>query len=109
VSRSQLGGHIPDTPFFDSREPWESIPGTYIFSLGSIIHFIMSGYWPFGEGAPPTSVDNFDSYRGEIDRSLAKRILSRRIPAEKWQRDQGLVGPLISDCWKSIGSSQVGG
>jgi serine/threonine protein kinase len=67
------GGHMPDTPFFDPRiTSWESKPATDIFSLGSVIYVIMTGYWPFRTSPPPGTAKDMDVYRDEVDKLFKK-------------------------------------
>ena len=60
------GGHLPDDPFFDPRLPWESTPAIDIFSLGSIFHTILTGYWPYRTSPPPSDESKFE-YQTEVN------------------------------------------
>jgi len=61
---------LPDDPFFDPRMPWVSTPATDIFSLGSIIYTILTGYWPYREGPPPLSMEDKIAYEKEVNMSF---------------------------------------
>lgn len=49
--------HMPDDPFFDPRLLWKSTPAVDIFSLGSIIYTIQTGYWSYRKGSPLVTVE----------------------------------------------------
>jgi serine/threonine protein kinase len=87
------GGHMPDTPFFDPRITcWESKPATDIFSLGSVIYVIMTGYWPFRTSPPPSTAKDMDVYRDEVDKLFKKGA---------FPDVSGLQGgDLIWGCWE---------
>ncbi|KAF2869153.1 kinase-like domain-containing protein [Massariosphaeria phaeospora] len=87
------GGHMPDTPFFDPRiTSWESKPATDIFSLGSIIYAIMTGYWPFRTSPPPSAAEAMDIYRDEVDKLFGKGT---------FPDTSGLQGgDVIRGCWE---------
>jgi serine/threonine protein kinase len=84
---------MPDTPFFDPRiESWESTTATDIFSLGSILYFIMTGFWPFRTSPPPDTAEDIDAYRDKVDRLFKKGI----FPDVSGLQSRGI----ISGCWE---------
>jgi serine/threonine protein kinase len=88
------GGHMPDTPFFDPRiaKPWESKPATDIFSLGSVIYVIMTGYWPFRISPPLSTAEDMDFYQDEVNNQFEKGIFPNVCGV------QG--GDVIKGCWE---------
>jgi serine/threonine protein kinase len=87
------GEHMPDTPFFDPRiTPWESKPATDIFSLGSVLYVIMTGYWPFRTSPPPSTAEDMDVYRDEVDEKFQKGIFP--------DVDGLQGGDVIRGCWE---------
>lgn len=64
--------HLPDDPFFDPRMPWESTPATDIFSLGSIIYNIMTGYWPYKELSSLVVTQDKDPYETLVNQKFAQ-------------------------------------
>ena len=92
------GGHLPDTPFFDPRMPWQSTPATDIFSLGSIFYAIMTGYWPFLNGPPDwhSTEDKF-AYVDKVDALFRKGV---------FPTVSGLSGgEVIEGCWNGLYST----
>jgi serine/threonine protein kinase len=88
------GGHMPDTPFFDPRisRPWESEPATDIFSLGSVIYVIMTGYWPFRTSPPPSSAEDMYRYQDQVNELFTKGTFP------DVHEVQG--GDVIRGCWE---------
>ena len=66
--------HLPDEPFFDPRIPWESIPVTDIFSLGSIIYTTLTGYWLYREGLPPVTIEDKSAYKTHVNEMFTAGI-----------------------------------
>jgi serine/threonine protein kinase len=94
------GRHMPDTPFFDPRiTTWESKPATDIFSLGSIIYVIMTGYWPFRASPPPDTADDMDIYQDKVDKLFKEGVFPDVSGI------QG--GDVILGCWQSRYKSAV--
>jgi serine/threonine protein kinase len=89
------GGHMPDTPFFDPRisRPWKSKPATDIFSLGSVIYVIMTGYWPFRASPPPSTAEDMEFYQDEVNRRFEKSTFPDVCGL------QG--GDVIMGCWEN--------
>ncbi|CZS96270.1 uncharacterized protein RCO7_04970 [Rhynchosporium graminicola] len=83
--------HLPDDPFFDPRLPWESTPAIDIFSLGSIVYTILTGYWPYREGPPPVTVEDQNVYETYVNKMFAAGIFP----------DVSLLegGKVIKGCW----------
>ncbi|CZT13927.1 uncharacterized protein RAG0_17513 [Rhynchosporium agropyri] len=83
--------HLPDDPFFDPRLPWESTPAIDIFSLGSIVYTILTGYWPYREGPPPVTMEDQNVYETYVNKMFAAGIFP----------DVSLLegGKVIKGCW----------
>jgi serine/threonine protein kinase len=84
--------HLPGDPFFDPRMPWESTPATDIFSLGSIVYTILSGYWPYREGPAPVTVEDKSAYETHVNEMFAAGI----FPDVSMLRG----GKVIKGCWE---------
>ncbi|KAH6706492.1 hypothetical protein BKA61DRAFT_739405 [Leptodontidium sp. MPI-SDFR-AT-0119] len=41
------GNQLPNDPFYDPTQGFETTPALDIFSLGSIFYTILTGYWPY--------------------------------------------------------------
>ncbi|KAI9683958.1 MAG: hypothetical protein M1829_004293 [Trizodia sp. TS-e1964] len=84
------GLKLPDDPFFDPRLPWESNPATDLFSLGSIIYAILTGFWPY-RNTPPVRDESILEYEDEVN----KLFLDGKFP------DVSHIagGHIIKGCW----------
>ncbi|KAH9218053.1 kinase-like domain-containing protein, partial [Leptodontidium sp. 2 PMI_412] len=63
--------HLPDDPFFDPRMLWESTPAVDIFSLGSIVYTLLTGYWPYRDSPPPVTVEDKLAYETHVNGMFA--------------------------------------
>ncbi|KAF1360121.1 kinase-like protein [Lizonia empirigonia] len=84
-------GKLPDDPFFDPRKSWESTKATDIFSLGSIIYTILTGHWPYREGAPPVTPEDIAAYEKEV----YNMFMAGQFP----DVSKLIGGKVIMGCW----------
>ncbi|RHZ55478.1 hypothetical protein CDV55_103824 [Aspergillus turcosus] len=85
------GGHLPDSGFFNPRNPWVSTKATDIFSLGSIFYTIMTDHWPYRSPGPFTSVEDKLAYGDMVDELFS---------LNKFPSTDGLLGgSVIQGCW----------
>lgn len=85
------GGSLPDSGFFDPRQPWISTPATDIFSLGSILYTIMTGHWPHRSPGPFKSAEEKYQYEERVDTLFSKGV----FPSV----GNLIGGAIIQDCW----------
>lgn len=85
------GGHLPDSGFFNPREPWLSTPATDIFSLGSVFYTIMTGHWPYSLLGPFSSAAEKQAYEEMVDAKFAACIYP--------PTDDHVGGNVILGCW----------
>lgn len=85
------GGHLPDSGFFNPRNPWVSTEATDIISLGSIFHTIMTGHWPYKSPGPFKSVEEKLCYDAKVDELFSQ---SKFPPVEDLTG-----GAIIQGCW----------
>jgi hypothetical protein len=85
------GGHLPDPGFFNPKTPWTSTKQTDVFALGSVIHTIMTGHWPYKASGPFVSVEEWEEY-GERDDVL---LMKGEFPTT----EGSVGGNIVEDCW----------
>lgn len=85
------GNQLPNDPFYDPTQGFEITPALDIFSLGSILYTILTGYWPYRTQVFFSEADNYLDYVDRVNLLFGQR---------QYPDVTELVGgKVIMDCW----------